>query len=71
MRRRDKAQLDQDIDGWLKAAAKLLGKIEASRANEHASGPPTLNINVVINTNGRTIPIKTTCGFQPENKVKT
>jgi hypothetical protein len=62
------AKLDQDIavNGKvvLRAGTKVLGKIEASRANPRNSKPLTVNLTSV-SVNGRTVPIKTVSGVQP------
>jgi hypothetical protein len=67
------AQLDQDVvvknNVVLKAGTKVLGKIEVSQANPRTSNPLTLNLTGIA-SNGRTVPIKTVSGVQPENKAK-
>jgi hypothetical protein len=67
------AQLDQDVTvngkAVLRAGTKVFGKIEASRANRRQSAPLTLNLTGV-SVNGRTVPIKTTEGFEPEDTSK-
>jgi hypothetical protein len=69
------AQLDQDIvvkgKVLLPAGTKVLGRVEASRANARTtSSPLTLNLTGV-SSNGRTVPIKTVSGVQPKIKAKT
>src|SRR5260370_28580727 len=69
------AQLDQDIvvkgKVLLPAGTKVLGTVEASRANSHTSTSPlTLNLTGV-SSNGRTVPIKTVSAVQPQDKAKT
>ena len=67
------AQLDQDIvvkgKVLLPAGSKVLGTVEASRVNSRQPGPLTLNLTGV-SVNGRTVPIKTVGGFEPENTSK-
>jgi hypothetical protein len=66
-------QLDQDVavngKAVLRAGTKVFGRIEASRANPRQSTPLTLNLTGV-SVNGRTVPIKTVGGFEPENTSK-
>ena len=69
------AQLDQDIvvkgKVLLAAGTKVLGTVEASRANSRTTTSPlTLNLTGV-SSNGRTMPIKTVSGVQPQIKAKT
>jgi hypothetical protein len=67
------AQLDQDVavngKAELRAGTKAFGRIEASRGNRHQSAPLTLNLTGV-SVNGRTVPIKTTEGFEPKDTRK-
>jgi hypothetical protein len=69
------AQLDQNIvvtgAVLLPAGTKVLGTVEASRANSRTrTSPLTLNLTGVSN-NGRTISIKTDGAFQPQASSKT
>jgi hypothetical protein len=68
------AQLDQNVvvknNVVLKAGTKVLGKIEASRGSARKSNPLTLNLTGFV-IYGRTVPIKTVSGFQPEPKSVT
>jgi hypothetical protein len=69
------AQLDQDIvvkgNVLLPAGTKVLGTVQASRANSRTSTSPlTLNLTGV-SSNGRTVPLKTVGGIQPQSKAKT
>ena len=68
------AQLDQDVavkgKAVLRAGTKVLGRIETSRGNRRVSNPLTVNLTGV-SVNGRTVPIKTVSGFQPEPKSVT
>ena len=63
------ARLDRDVavNGKvvLRAGTKVLGKIEASRANPRNSKPLTLNLTG-LSINGRTVPIKTVSGVREE-----
>ena len=70
------AKLDQDVvingDVVLRAGTLVSGIIESSRGSRSttSSEPLTLDLTAV-SSNGRIVPIKTTAGVQPLNRVKT
>jgi hypothetical protein len=69
------AKLDQNVvvggNVLLQAGTQFLGVVEASRAQSRTSSSPlTLNLTGV-SIGGRTVPIKTTGGFQPQTRTKT
>lgn len=68
------ATLDQAVGTngkiLLPAGTQVAGIVEASRGNSTRSTPLTLNLTSV-SVDGKTIPIKTTGGFQPQAQAKT